>query len=174
MKYIYILLTRPCSHTGAAIRFFSGDDYSHASLSLDRSLTQLYSFARKHRYFPLIGGFVHEDINTGIFALSKYSPCRLYALPVSDAAYRRIRARIDEMRENRSDYRYNLIGLPLYLLRIPYRRRHHFTCSQFVAELLDSTSAALCPIAPSLMRPESFLELKNAELVYSGALGKCC
>ena len=62
MKKIYIILT----HTGTAlstiIKYYTKDEFSHISISLDENLEEMYSFGRLNPYNPFLGGFVHESI----------------------------------------------------------------------------------------------------------------
>ena len=52
MKQIYIVLT----HTGTAlstiIKYYTKDEFSHVSISLDEELEEMYSFGRLNPYNP--------------------------------------------------------------------------------------------------------------------------
>ena len=50
-KKIYIVLTRTNTILSRLIGFIEDDEYTHASISLDRGLSQMYSFGRKYSYW---------------------------------------------------------------------------------------------------------------------------
>ena len=77
MRDIYILLTKSDTLFSKAIYKITRAEYTHASISLDRELTMLYSFGRKYRYSMLPAGFVHEDINRGVMGSSDTMKCAL-------------------------------------------------------------------------------------------------
>ena len=58
MKYVYVFLTRTGTKIANIIVMVTGDRFAHASISLDRELTQMYSFGRRRVTNPLYGGFI--------------------------------------------------------------------------------------------------------------------
>ena len=52
-------------NTSATIHFVSAEEYTHASLCLDGSLQQFYSFGRKNSYLMFPAGFVQEELDRG-------------------------------------------------------------------------------------------------------------
>lgn len=173
MKTIYILLTRTGTYFARLIRAVTGEEFSHASISLDRELNQLYSFGRLHYRVPFIGGFIREDVHTGVFGRNPHALCVLYKLDVPDDIYEQIESRVSEMSRNRGSYRYNMIGLAACLLGIKYRRSRHFLCSQFVADVLERSGALDLPRDVSLMQPGDFLKISSLRPVYRGSLIEC-
>ena len=157
-------------HIAVVIGTVTGDSFTHVSISLDRDLSLMYSFARRKVNNPIIGGFIHEDIDTGIFARNPECPCRVYRLTVSDKDYRRIARRIEFMDAHRAMYGYNILGLLLCAAGIPLKRRRKFYCSQFVGSMLDMTESVTLPKNPFRMKPVDFMGITDAVLVYSGPL----
>ena len=147
---IYILLTRSDTLLSGAISFFTGDSYTHVSLAFDPQLQSLCSFARRNAAFPLPAGLVRESLNGGYFCRHSEMPCALYVLPVSHAAYRKARRKVEKMLENRLDYRYSIKGLALCKLGIEEEREGHYFCSQWG---LRPAQAALPDAAPGLCLP---------------------
>ena len=152
------------------IRRIIGDTYSHASLALDKDLNELYSFARRNLRFPMIAGFIHENINTGIFAQNEDAQCILYELEIDDEIYESIKSQIKDMINHYDTYKYNFIGLVLNNFGIPIERRYHFVCSQFVAYMLGTNGALKFPKEINLIRPADFCELPELNEVYKGKL----
>ena len=173
MKSVYILLCRTNTIFSGLIHMATGNKYTHAALSLDREMTRLYSFGRQNLYFPMIAGFVPEDIKMGVYRKNGGAPCAVYELRVSDKVYDTIESRINWFIAHKDYYRYNFLGILFYMLDIPFYRRKHYMCSQFVAEVLGSAGALKCPKEQSLMKPVDFEGLKELNLVYCGDLRGC-
>ena len=167
---IYLLLT--CSGTvlSGAISLFTGDSYTHVSLAFDPALESLCSFARRNHAFPLPAGLVQESLDGGYFSRHSEMPCALYALPVSRAAYKRARQKVEKMLENQMDYHYSIKGLALCRLGIEEEREGHYFCSQFVGEVLEDSGACALPKPPSLMRPQDYAALPQGQCLYKGSL----
>ena len=83
MPSVYILLARTETFFSRAIHVATGDPYTHASLALNRDLSRMYSFARRWRRMPCIGGFVKERVDGGIYGDNPNAPCAVFeTLPV--------------------------------------------------------------------------------------------
>jgi len=57
MRKIYLLLAQSDTFISEAIRFVTRDPYNHAAIGVDDSLTYFWTFGRKLRFFPVVGGF---------------------------------------------------------------------------------------------------------------------
>jgi len=170
MKSVYILLTRTNTVPARLIHVITRDDYTHASISLDKDLNYLYSFARRNIRMPLIAGLIHENIYTGIFAKNLDAPCVLYEIKVDDIVYEDIKSGIDYMMRHYDLYRYNFLGLAMNFFGIPYGRKHHFLCSQFVAHILDKYGAISFDKNVNLIKPADFCNLPELNEIYRGRL----
>lgn len=170
MKYIYVFLTRTGTRIADIIGMITGDRYAHASIALDRSLTELYSFARRGLHNPLYSGFEKENIHRGIFLLFEDCRCGLYRIAVPNDVYDKIRHTLFYMYQRKYDFRYNFIGLFSCAVGIPWNLHNRFTCSQFVAWLLESSGAAVLPKDRGLMKPDDLAALPEAELIYEGMI----
>src|SRR5690554_939767 len=71
MKKIYIVLTRTNTILSRLISIIKNDEYTHASISLNKDLNYMYSFGRKNKYNPFIGRFVKENIDEGVYGWHK-------------------------------------------------------------------------------------------------------
>ena len=170
MKSVYILLTRSQTYVGRFIHLMTGDEYTHVSLALDRDLERLYSFGRKYMHFALPGGFIPENIHGGIYQRYSAAQTLIYELTVSQEVYDQIEYRINRMLTSIGDYRYNLLGVVLCQMDIAHDRDKYYFCSQFVADTLEKSGAAVLPKPSSLMHPIDFCSLPGLEKVYSGPL----
>jgi len=170
MKYIYIFLTRTGTRVANVIGAVTGDRFAHASISLDRELTELYSFARRGIHNPLKSGFEKENIHRGIFAIFGDCYAHLYRLTVTEETYACIEQTLHAMYRAKFTYRYNFVGLFSCAFGVPSNFRHHYTCSQFVSWILQYSGAAVLPKNMGLMKPDDLASLPEAELVYEGRI----
>ncbi len=58
------------------------------------------------------------------------------------------------------------------MLHIPYQRRYHFLCSQFVAYVLKEGKIINFDKDVSLVKPEDFDGIEKGQVVYSGLLSQ--
>lgn len=170
MAYIYIFLTKTGTQIARLIGAVTGDRFAHASVSLDRELNEMYSFARRGLRNPFRSGFEKESIHRGVFALFGECRCALYRLNVPEEVYAWIRETLTAMYENRFSYRYNFIGLFSCAVGIPRNTARRFTCSQFVSWLLETSGAAKLPKNMGLMKPDDLLRIPGMETVYEGKI----
>lgn len=172
MREIYLLLTRSTTLFSQLIALSTDAPYTHASIGLEPDLSAFYSFARRHPSLPLPAGLVREKLDTGYFGLHPETPCLLLSLPVDETTYRCLRCRVDQMIDRASDYRYSLLGVLLCRLDVAHRRRTHYFCSQFVAQLLTDAGALALPTDPSLTQPADFLALPALTQRFCGTVGQ--
>ena len=169
-KKIYILMTQTGTRFSKLLKLQSKHPYNHVSIALDRDLTQLYSFGRKHIYFPLFAGFIQEDISGGLYALYHNTDCLLYEMNVSEKEYDNICSIIESFQEEEKHYRYNLLGLITILCGIPVERRYHFVCSQFVAYVLEKSNVTKLPKSHTMITPQDFEYIGQKRRIYQGKL----
>ena len=79
-KTIYIVLTDTGTLLSKAIGMYTRKDLNHASIAFDKQLTEMYSFGRKQRHNPFIGGFVKENAADGIF---RTCDCAIFSCEVT-------------------------------------------------------------------------------------------
>lgn len=163
---IHILLTRSGTCFSRLIHLATQDRYTHASIGLDGPQGPFYSFGRKYEYFALPAGLVEEQVSPRRRAV----PCCLYELTVSEESYRRLRRRLRSMYARREEYGYNLLGTLACYFNLSLRRRHHYFCSQFVADLLQDCGAVDLPKPPALLRPIDFCQIEGLHPVHWGTL----
>lgn len=173
MPDLYVLFSRSDTWFSSLIYHLSPGEFTHAALALDRDLRYLYSFGRHTPRLPLPAGFVSENVHTGIYGRCGGSACRVYRVPVSEEGYRKVVRILNYMQSLSGYYHYNLFGVALCALRISYKRKARFFCSQFVAEMLSRAEAVELPKPAHMMRPGDLLELPELELIYEGPLRAC-
>lgn len=152
------------------IKRYTNADYSHVSLSLNRELTEVYSFGRKNPRNPLFAGFVKEDINTGTYELFRDTRCQVHSLTVSEEEYQRIVKEINRFHSRKDDYHYSLMGVFAAAVNIPLERENFYFCSQFVSHILKTAGIELFDQPCGLVRPCHFLNAPNLNLEFEGKL----
>lgn len=169
-RKIYILFTRSNTLLSRTIHLATGDEFTHVSIAFDEDLSSLCSFARRYSALPLPAGLVQERINGGYMQSHGDMSCMLCSLDVSEQAYWAAREMAGDMLSHSRDYRYSLRGLAMCRLGIPEERPQRFFCSQFVAELLQSSGALELPKPASLMRPQDLAQLSLLHCLYRGEI----
>ena len=170
MHSIYILLTRSGTLLSNLVYFFTGDSFTHASISFDPTLQPLYSSARKNGEAMFPAGPCREYFHRGFFYKNRNIPCALYEIRVSPEQYEQALMETQQIISRSDEYRFNILGLILCKMNIPMHREKKFFCSQFVAEILRRGNVLDLPKVPSLMRPMDYTVIPEATCLYQGPL----
>jgi len=167
-KKIYIVLTHTGTVLSNVIRFYTGAEFSHVSLSLDETLLEMYSFGRINPYNPFIGGFVHEGIETGTFKRFKNTKAEIYSIELNKKQYHNIKRMIKQFKKRKKIYKFNVIGMFGSAFNFKYRKENCFYCAEFVKHIIDKAGIELN--LPELIKPIDFRYINNVELEYRGIL----
>ena len=162
-RKIYIMLSTFHDRSSKVIRTFLNFGYSHASIGLEEDLNTFYSFVGK--------GFIVEKITRYAKPDREPFPCRVLELEVSEKVYNNIKNYLRTCVECRDDLHYTRTGVALTLLRfppLPYKRRGHYHCSHFVAEVLQNCKAAKLSRSCDRFRPSDFGSIPGMRLHYQG------
>lgn len=165
-KYIYLVLSRTGTLLNKAIMRFGHLEYGHISVSLDPTLTRMYSFGRIYPKFPLWGGFVEENIHEGIYEMFSNSECLILQISISEENYKKIEVELERFKEDRRSYRYNFIGIFGLKAGVAVRREKAYFCSQFVSTVLSRVG--IWDKNPGLTTPVDFLSLNGGRVLYRG------
>ena len=169
MKKVYIVLTYTGTILSKIVRKYTRKEYSHVSISLDENLNQMYSFGRIYPYNPFIGGFVKESIEYGTFKrFHKKIKTKIYALEVNEKQYENIRRMINNINNDKGNYKFNMIGLMAVAFNLKIKRKKCFYCAEFVKHILDNSNLTLS--LPEIVKPDDFEDLSDLKEVYSGML----
>lgn len=169
MKTIYVVLTYTGTWLSKVIKISTRHEFAHVSISLDETLQAMFSFGRKKVNNPIIGGFVKERINYGIYKKFKDTEAEIYKLEIQDEGYEHIEDILQHMLQHKEKYKFNIIGLVLAGLHKKAEFRHSFYCAEFVKYILENGKLDLSYL-PDPIRPIDFQNLRNAELIYKGKL----
>ncbi|SET93086.1 hypothetical protein SAMN05421676_11152 [Salinibacillus kushneri] len=170
MANVYILLTKTGTFFSQAIGLYTKEPYNHVSISIDKELTELYSFGRKKTCNPLRAGFVKENIQDGVYAKFPDTTCEVYALQVSKRQKEKIERTIRHFKQNKNDYRYNLLGIAAVPFGKSLERKYAYFCSQFVATVLKMAGIELWDKPLGLITPGEYRSTRLLQKVYEGPL----
>ena len=106
MKDIYVVFLTSNYKVSAFVRRFTRYKYSHIALSETPNLEKMYSFARKYKNTPFVGGFVVE-LPSRYFISEKKVPVKVCALSLEDSEYDKVMARIASFKQSPEQYKYN-------------------------------------------------------------------
>lgn len=169
-KQLYIVITQTGTLLSRILRYITGAEYNHASISLSKDLEKMYSFGRRSPYNPFWGGFVIESPHTGTFKRFSDTRAIVLSVTVSEEQHMELTNMLEDMWKRRKEYRYNFVGLCLAYFHITWKRENYFYCSEFVGELLikGRVSGVEC-LPSSVIQPMHFLRLPHTQL-YCGRL----
>jgi len=167
---VFVLLT----HTGTILSNIIKDvtkvPYSHSSISFDSSLKNMYSFGRKYKNNPLIGMFVKENIQAGLYAdVAEKATFSLYVTFVSLKEKGAMEEKLSYFLDNKDKFKYNFIGLIKNKMGKTSNRDDAYFCSQFVDTVLKAGKSYFNKDS-SLVRPYDFARNKQFQFVMKGTL----
>ena len=172
MKNLYVVLSQPGTIVSKIIKLLTGDTYTHASISLDGTLDELYSFGRIYPSNPVLGGFVKESKNYGTF--KKFHKTRVVVMQttVSDETYAKVNDCLQQMYAKKKEFKYNYRGLFLAYFNKVFVNDKHFYCSEFVRDILTRCGIIDNNRLSGIVKPEDFLALPSKKwgIVYVGRL----
>lgn len=167
---VYVMLTHSGTALSNAIKSVTKNPYSHASISFDSSMDNMYSFGRKYANNPLIGVFVKESIRKGLYAnVSKTATYSLYVTFVTRDEISAMKERLQYFIDNKEKFKYNFVGLIQHQLGIESHREYAYFCSQFVSEILRSGKDYFNRHS-SLVKPYDFAKHKDFMFIKKGKI----
>lgn len=171
---IYIMLTQTNTVFSKMIKLYTKAPYNHVSIGLDKNLNYLYSFGRRKLTKPWNAGLVKENIIGGVYSAFKETECEVYKIDVTFKQFYEVSKHITSFLEEYEKYRYNFIGLIPMMLDLPYNRKYHFACSQFVSKILKESGVMNFEKDTSLVTPDDFRQINKMNLIYKGKLKDYC
>lgn len=161
-KKIYILLTRFPDNGSKALGVLTNSYYTHSSIGLEEDLNTFYIFVTK--------GFMIEKITKYVRPDREPYPCCIYEMEFSQKTYEAVKHTIHGFISKKYLYHYAKLGVIFGLFHIPIIQKHHYFCSQFVAEVLESTDAAHLEKSSALYYPCDLMKLPNKTKIFEGNL----
>lgn len=164
-KFLYIVFSSTPNKMGTMIRRITGDTYNHVSISLDETLSQMYSFARRFYHTPFYGGFVKESVSRYHINghVAQIQVCRL---PITADHHNALQAHLTDMLERQEQYLYNHLSAAIVPLRRRINIRDAYICVDFAVQILRSVGI---PFDPQRNYSVGELErLLRPHIIYTG------
>lgn len=173
MEKIYIGLVDTPGFFAGIIRRVIKQDYIHVVIGMDEKLDECYSVGRRHPSVPIIAGFEREEKDKILraFPTARYM---IFSINCTKEQKKMICKKLRSCYQNRFRYHYCVIGLPFILFQKKFYQQRHYTCSSFVARVLENNGIDLFEKHFSLVTPKDFYELKEKEIIYEGQLADIC
>lgn len=163
---VYIVLFSNDTAFGKMIRKTIHSEFSHATISLDSTMNNMYSFSdipyNEAKFFT--AGFVRESIWSPQYTKNRYF--KIFVTFVDRAGRDRIQAKINYFIKNFDKYDYNDIGLVQYYFKRKNTDNHDETkkmkwfCSEFVSGMIDA-SGEVEGFENVLKSPEDLSKVQN-------------
>lgn len=166
-RSIYIVLSASDTLINRALGFLSKEEYPHVSIILDIESEVSYSFGRKVWFIPFIGGFI-EETPYDDFHKRILTHCEVLKFEVSDKDFRKLKRKIQQFKKDSKKYHYNFMGLWFMFWNKSHKLDKRYTCTQFVASLLNSCSNVSFEKDVSLVRAEDYRGIDGVTYIYSG------
>ena len=166
---LYIALVSTPGIFASMIRYVTKREYIHVVLSLDENLQEAYSVGRRNPFIPFFAGFEKENA-VQIFCAFPTAKYRIYSLSCTGEQKEAIALKLRECYKNRFHYHYCIVGLLFLLLQKPFYQQAHYTCSSFLARLLEMQGIKLFDKHFSLVTPADFFDYKNEDILFEGSL----
>lgn len=139
-------------------------------ISLDSDFSKMYSFGRRTPHNPLNCGFIIEAKNGKFFNRFNNTKCKVLMIKVEEEKYASLKLLLNEYEQEPLKYQYDILGLFLRFFKIKIRRKNHYVCSQFVAELIDQSEIYKFQKPIESIEPKDFEYIPNNRILYIGKL----
>ena len=171
MAHIYIALVDTPGFFAALIRRFLKQRYIHVVLGFDAKLEDAYSVGRRNPAIPMFAGFEREckDKILEAFPTAFYRICELECTDVQKKA---LWEKMQEDYRKRFRIHYAVCGLPFILMNIPFYIYHQYTCSSYIASVLEENGIWHFKKHFSLVTPKDFYTGQNMRVVFEGELAQ--
>ena len=173
---LYIILMKNISPLGSTIRAFTKEEYSHAAISFDATMDDVYTFGNsvikkpfgKQKSF----GAAHESFrkNTFKFSYSEKTEYSLYVMFFKKDEIDRIKKKVDEIFLHHEEYKYNIEGLISYVFNKPKTDPKKLFCSQFVALVINSGRNGILNKDPSMYTPVGLTTIRGVCHIETGRI----
>lgn len=169
MSEIYIGFVDTPGIFASIIRLVLKQKYIHVVMGMDPELAEAYSVGRRNPAIPFLAGFVREDRQKILkkYPGAEYLVCRVAC---TDGQKEALRAVLHEAFSQRFRYHYAVLELPLILFGIPFHSRFHYTCSSYLAKIMQEAGIVRWKKHVSLVTPKDFYEDLEKEVIFEGLL----
>lgn len=171
MAHVYIALVDTPGFFAALIRGFLRQRYIHVVIASDAELKEAYSVGRRNPAVPILAGFEKEDKESILhtFPTAFYRICELEC---TEEQKQGIMSRLKADYQRRFHIHYAVLGLPFILAQAPFYIRDQYTCSSYIARVLQENGIRIAEKHFSLVTPKDFYEYDKMCVVFEGRLSE--
>jgi hypothetical protein len=174
---VYIVLSFSYTAFGTAIRAIKGSTYSHAGISLDSSLEDIYTFkfgnsirSNGVKNIKTYNGFNVESLNT-YTSVSNKAIVDVLCVFVNEKTKYKIQSTLKDFEKRESHTKYNFSNILNIVLgrasNMQYPQNLSYVCSWFVNTILNVANIKLFDNKPgNLVIPQDFANIKNNPKIY--------
>lgn len=163
LKPVFIILVQGQSIYSKLIKSYTKSPYTHALISLDSSLENMYSFKVIGSEHKIRGGFIKEDITK----YEKDMKIAVYSIFVKDREFDKINRMIIDFNNDIDNKYYSFLNVISLMFNIPYNNDNNMICSQFVDKCLKLANIDITKKDPSLVTPKDLYDaVKNNNKIY--------
>lgn len=142
MKQIYVVLIESYTGLGKLLKKFTGYRYEHIAVSLDKSLTEYYSYSRRQHHHPFNAGFMKEYRDYYAFEEYRKFYAKVFAIPVDNERLARIKDFIRKCGEDKEQM-FNLFAMITTPVIHGFRLYKAHNCMDFTAKVIELTGVPL-------------------------------
>jgi len=167
---IYIVFSSTSTKMGSFIQFITRYKYNHVSLSFDKNINTMYSFARYNKCIPLVGGFVEESVLRYFDENKKWAQVKICEIPISEEKYIKLKEYIKEIKTKSDEYIYNSFSAALVPIHKKIEIKNSFTCLEFINFILGEFNIEISVKSKKFFSVYDLDCLLSKHLVYEGSL----
>lgn len=171
MAHIYIAFVDTPGLFASLIRRFLKQRYIHVVLGFDAELREAYSVGRRNPAIPIFAGFEKEDKDKILHAFPT-AYYRICELDCTDAQKKALQKRMQEDYKNRFRIHYAVLGLPFILMNSPFYIYNQYTCSSYLARILQENGIFISRKHFSLVTPKDFYHYQDLRVIFEGELSQ--
>lgn len=171
---LFIVLSYTYTTFGKLTKAITHADYSHAAISFDPSLHEMFSFNGDNKVNNN-GGFSIEDINE-YTRFSDKSYMLINVVFVNDSQYESVKNYVDEYKKNIKNTKYSFANIFRILLNKPINDEgsNQMVCSEFVYSIFKYINQDFLNKSTNLVTPQDLADVKNKKIykIYEGLITK--
>lgn len=153
---VYVVLTYTGTTFGKIISKVTNCKYSHAGISFNSDLSEVYSFNGS------TNGFSHESIKK-YMSESKEARIVVYGIVLPKFKLDTMKTTVETIKK--SDYSYSFLTGLTAVLNKPMKRNNAMICSQFVDSILKSGKINILKRDSSVVLPSHFYGTKSKRMI---------
>ena len=168
-KPVFVFLSFTNTPFGKVIRSFTGQDFSHASFSMDTTLKNMVSFGTKHDGRM---GFIQDEsiLDKGYVNSKDLGYYALYMYMATPEEYDIMQSIVNDFKDKVDDLKYSFKGCINLIFGKETHDDEAYFCSQFVSLVISKANPKLVKKDPSLTTPGDLTDLSRFTKISEGKI----